>query len=225
MTDSGLVRQIEVFGKARNPYTPDTIEVSITVDVTRDKVKEAEEDHGNISQKVSVLLKTLAIPENKIKTSRLSSNPVTQYDQKTQKHVETGYRIIQSTSIKTTPGIAEELNEKFPRITKKDGCIDLGRSSYSKIEALKESTMTSAIYNANRIAKERAEALGLKLGKAIYCSENLYSQTPQPQARPQRATLQSFGVAEMAVPSRDVEINMGEDEVGAQIKVVYELLE
>lgn len=218
-----LLARIEVIGEAKNTFTPDKQNLTLTVSTRRDKVKDAKREHAEQQDLLLKILNRLEIPQKEFKTARRVDNEYQFWDAKQQKNVKDGYIVTQTTVVKTDIDKAEALLEEITEL-KKDITCSLGRTEFSGLDKLEEETLLEAIKDARTKAENRTKVLGARLELPLFCSKNLWSEQnfAQPEVYLASAMCDSVGSGRSAAPR--AKISVGEEEINKQIRVIFALI-
>lgn len=167
--------QVSVAGQGKVAYQPDIVNVTLGVQI--DKEKTAQQALSQLNQtvkKVVAALKTAGVPETNVQTQNYSLFP--QYDYTNGASILSGYNANQQLVVKVE-GIKDDM-DKVSKVIK--AATDAGINQVlninfdvSNLEELKQQARILAIGDAKNKAGATADAAGVKLGKLIGWWENV----------------------------------------------------
>lgn len=200
-------RQVTVIGQGEAKGTPDTAYVQIGVETEANTTQVALEQNNAQVTAIISRLKELGVADRDIQTSNFSINP--RYDNEGRQ--VTGYQV--SNMVAVTIRNLEQTGALLDQVVEVGANrvygISFGIDNQTELLA---QARNAAIADARARAEQLAQVSGNTLGEVLVITENIGSSV---QPLPMRS-----GIAEDAAA---VPIQTGEQTVGAQVQVTFEL--
>lgn len=206
-------RTIRVNGVGKVRVVPDQLRLSIQVNVPRaESAVEALSLNSQRSAQLIALLKRFGIAERDIQTTRVSVNPVYDYDKRISPPPIVGYTAQNEVLVvmKKMEDAGKILDQAV-----KNGATGFGPLQYesSNRTELEREALKKAADDARTKADLLARQVGATLGRVLTISESAVSTSPPivPMAMEARAA------------SVDVPVMAGEIEITATVEMIFEL--
>ncbi|OHA15225.1 MAG: hypothetical protein A3A10_00960 [Candidatus Tagabacteria bacterium RIFCSPLOWO2_01_FULL_42_9] len=201
---------ISVGAEGRVFAKPDIGEIVLAVFHEAKTVSEAQKQSAETINKIMNFLRAAGVEEKDVKTTNYGINP--QYDYIEGKQIFRGYQVSQNLQVKI-----RKLENSGNIIS---GAADNGANIVGGLnftvddpDLLKTEARGRAIEKAKAKAKKLAEDLNVKLGKLISFNESAYFPYP----------ISSYKGEMMAVGGVAPEIPTGENEITANVSLIYEI--
>jgi uncharacterized protein YggE len=206
-------RTIRVHGVGKVRAVPDQLRLSIQVNVPRaETAVEALSRNNQLTAQLLALLKRFGISEADIQTTRVSINPIYDYDKRMSPPPIIGYTAQNDVMV-----VVKNIEEagKILDQAVKAGASGFGPFQYesSRRLELEREALKKAADDARTKAQLLARELGATLGRVLTISESSVSP-PQPIAPM---------VMEARATSAGVPVMAGEIEISATVEISFEL--
>lgn len=212
------LKTITVTGTGIVSTTPDTADLSLGVRSTNESLKTAQ---GDVTRRLTNVMDTLAeagIPEEDIKTSQYSVNPIPEYDR------NGNYQGIQSYEVSVNLTVTVRDIDKVGELL--DSAVSAGANYVFGISMYVEDTTTAANQArdaAMKDARARADAFAKSEGLMITGVYNITElSAPQPPSQREKSmeydAPMSAGASDSAEP---VPVSVGTTDIQVTISVVY----
>jgi uncharacterized protein YggE len=212
--EAKLPRVISISGHGEVRAVPDTVSISLGVTGNAATAKAALDANSKAMGELMAALKKGGIAEKDITTSNFSVNPHIEYVQNgnEQKAELKGYDVANTVTITTTDikGLGGLLDKAVGAGSNQINGISF---SVSRADRLLDDARKAAFEDAKRKASIYASAGGFTLGDVVSLSEGGGYAPPGP-------VLMSAAKAEMA---RDVPVSAGEQTLGVDVSVTWEI--
>lgn len=207
-------RTLKVVGDGKITAVPDQADMAIQVTEEGEEVEDASSLVQAKVEKIFKTLKSFGILDKDTQTLNYSVSPKMRYDKGESQRV--GYTVSNRIKV-VVKNLA--LTGKILNAVIQDGVstIDGPHFSFSNPAQLKIDALRAAVEDAQAKAEAIARTAGVDLGKVFSISQTSLTM-PVPQQRIEMAAVQSLGAMNAQVP-----IATGENEVTAQVEVVYSL--
>ena len=212
MADSG--RTLSVRGDGIADVIPDQAVITLTAYGEAINLTEAKQEHDRRLTGLLKSVKAFNIPDDKIRTSYASIQPM--YDYNSGKQVFKGYAV--SSTIDCTVTKIDTVAD-FIQKTMQEGIDRMGNVAYGVSDERKaqEDALLDAFANAKQKATRLASLQNLRLGKVLFIAEQGTS-SPQPPA-PMPMMRMATASMEAAAPS----LPAGNMRITSTVTVTYEL--
>lgn len=214
-----IPRTITVSGKGKAAAPPDMATIRTGVVTTSPNAKDALAANSRAMEQIMKTLRKLNIKDKDMQTSGFSVYPEYRRQQgprggKSPTNEIIGYRVSNNVSVRVRnlPRLGEILDSLVQSGSNQVSGVQF---SISEPKAITDQARKNAIDDAKGRAELYAVATGCRVGKVISISEQAI-QSPRPQFE---------RMAMMASDAMSVPVATGEQEVGASINVMYELLD
>ncbi|MHC5202429.1 SIMPL domain-containing protein [Myroides sp. LJL119] len=207
-TPSLDVPQISVTGNGKLSVVPDKVEITLGITNQDPKAEVAKKANDQAIAKVLAYLKTLNLNHKDIQTKAVSLYKTTDYETKQESFTANQSIVVTLNDI--------SLYEKLMLGVMENGVNNISGVTFmsSKADELQKQTRVLAVQDAKEKASDYANALGQKVGKAIYINDGSVSGSPMPRAY----MLKSSSVSEY-----DQTIAIGELEITSNVSISFEL--
>ena len=206
-------RTIRVTGEGKVTAVPDQAEINVTVEEEGVDLSTVSASAQDKMQKVMRTLKTSGIGDKDIQTTSYNIQPRMKYDKGESKR--TGYTVSNSLKV-----VVKKIGDagKILDAVANDGVsrVDGPSFGFSDPEKLQIDALKAAVRDAQAKAEALAQASGADLGK-VFSINQTGSNMPSP--RPLYNARMMGGVA----AANEVPIAEGQNEVTAEVEVVYSL--
>lgn len=205
---SGNVGGITVTGNGAVSGTPDTLKLTIGVEVTNATMTKALDAANSHAAAVQKSLRDHGVGDKDLQTSGLSVQP--NYTDSGGRSVISGYRVSESLTatlrdLKTAGDAVSAATQAGGDATR----IDSVSLDLSDTGTLVSAARERAFAQAKGKAEQYARAAGVDLGAVLSIQENVSNPTPVMYAAP------------MAAKASDVPIAAGSQQVGVDVTVVF----
>ncbi len=204
-------RTVRVEGQGKALAVPDQARLEFEVQAEAVKLEDASAQAKIRMSDLLRSIKALGIPEKDIQTVRFNIQPKYKYDKEGNENKQVGFLVSNRLRVVLRDlDLAGKTLEAVTRagVSQVDGPF-FGFSDPSKLEIL---ALKDAMEDARGKAEALAQAAGTSLGKVQTVSQ---TSLGSPSPRPMVSMLMKAG--------GDVPVERGEDEVTAQVEVVYSL--
>lgn len=205
-------RTIDVRGTGKVKVVPDQLRLTIQVNVPRaETATEALSRNSQLTAQVIAMLKRYGIADADIQTTRVSINPVYDYDKRISPPPIVGYSAQNEVLV-----VLRKMEDagKILDQAVKNGATGFGHLQYesSQRSELEREALKKAADDARVKAELLAKQLGATIGKVVTIAESGVSAPPvMPLAMEARAV------------AADVPVMPGEIEITATVEVVFEI--
>ncbi len=208
-----LARTIRVRGTGKVKVVPDQLRLTIQINVPRaETAVEALSRNSQLTSQVIGMLKRFGMAETDMQTTRVSINPVYDYDKRTSPPPIVGYSAHNEVLVfvRKMDDAGKILDQAI-----KNGATGFGSLQYESSQRtdLEREALKKAADDARTKAEVLAKQLGAIVGKVITIAESGVSTPPpvMPMAMEARAAM------------AEVPVLPGEIEITATVEVVFEL--
>ena len=212
----GQKNTISVSGKASAYVPADRASISFGVVTRAETAGEAARENAAKSEALFAAIKAQGVDPKDIRTENYSVEPIMKYP-KDSEPVVTGYRVSDRVTVRTQK--IDKLGALIDAATGA-GSNDIGGITFyaDNTEDIQRQALADAVKDAKAKAEAMAAALGAKVGKVISMNES-YTQ-PRVYAK---SNMLMAGAAMDSAPA--TEVFGGDLEVGAQVNIVFEIIE
>ncbi len=205
-------RTIRVQGTGKVKVIPDQLHLAIQINIPRaETAAEALSRNSQLTSQVIAMVKRFGIVEGDLQTTRVSVNPVYDYDKRISPPPIVGYSAQNEVTV-----VVRKIEDagKIMDQAVKNGATGFGQLQYesSRRTELEREALKKAADDARAKAEVLAKQLGAALGRVISVAEAGVSSPPpfMPMAMEARA-------------AANVPVMPGEMEITAAVEVVFEL--
>jgi hypothetical protein len=207
---------ISVNGNAQFKVAPDEATVFLRVETNGTTAKEAQDKNSVAMAAIQAALKRAGVEKADMETTGYNLYPITYWDYKQERQVDSGFKVSHSLKVKTTE--LERVGE-FIQLGVDAGATNVDSISFELSDAQTKDAKNEALRQAVSDAKSKAEALALgidkNLGKVVSVSINEYNVYPM-----YRGGMEAMAVkADMGAPAPA--ILPGDVDVSANVQVVF----
>ena len=202
-----------VSGEGKAFGVPDVALLTLGVEVQEKSVTEAQRQAAEAMDKVMKALKGKGIVDKDIQTQQFNIQIVKRWLDKENREEIIGYRVVNTVVVKI-----RKVNEAGSVID----TVAIAGGNATRIDSISftvddptpyyKEARDKAVANTIAKAKQIASAAGIKLGKAIYVTENV-TYIPSP--------VRNYLKTDAAVPSAPTPISAGEMEFRIDVQMVY----
>jgi len=215
---SETARTVRVSGNATVTASPDEATVRFGIVSRAETAEAARAQNAEAAKTAMNVVRTLEIPETKMRMETLQLQPRREFNPQTKRHEEKGYEarrnvVVELSDLETLPTLVTRVVQSGAN---RVAGIQYGLSDRSSI---RNEALRTAAMNAREKAQLLAESLDATLGPVREIMEtNLGFDEPRPLARAQFAKSAEADAA----PEPDA-YAAGEIDVSAEVQVVFEL--
>lgn len=211
------LQTITVSGTGIVATTPDTADLSLGIRVTNESLKTAQ---GDVTRRLTSVMETLAeagIPEEDIKTSQYSVNPIPEYDR------NGNYKGIQSYEVSVNLTVTVRDIDQAGALL--DSAVTAGANYVFGISMYVDDT-TSAANQARdaamKDARARADAFAKSEGVLITGVYNITeTSAPRPPSQREKSTSYDAPMAMESDAGAPVPVSVGTTDIQVTVSVVY----
>ncbi len=177
--DQSGIPKISATGDATLEVMPDEAEIRISMETKAKTAKAAQDENSKTMSTVQGALKQAGIAEDNIESVRYNIYPIRQWNPKTQRQEDSGFRAEHVIKITTN-----ELDKvgTFIQVAVDAGANSVEGVNFTLSKELKSQVRTKALKQACQSAKEKAQAiadgLGVGLGDLLSVSESSFGWSP-----------------------------------------------
>lgn len=210
--DASKLRTVRVQGEGKITAVPDQAEIVFGVQEESAQLKDASENAREKMKKIFQVIKSFGIAEKDFQTVNFNIQPKMKYDKG--ESVKTGY--IVTNRIRVRIKDLDQVGKVLEAVTNQDvSQVEGPNFGFSDPSRLEMAALKAAVENARRKAEALAVTAEAQLGK-VFTINQLSSNMPGP--RPMMfASAASGDMGRVG----SVPIAQGQDEVTAQVEVVY----
>lgn len=206
-------RTIRVQGTGKVKVVPDQLHLAIQINIPRaETAAEALSRNNQLTSQLIAMIKRFGIAEGDLQTTRVSVNPVYDYDKRISPPPIVGYSAQNEVTV-----VVRKIEDagKIMDQAVKNGATGFGQLQYesSKRTELEREALKKAADDARAKAEVLAKQLGASIGRAMSIVESGIS----PPAPVIPLTMQE------RTASADVPLMPGEMEIQASVEVVFEM--
>jgi uncharacterized protein YggE len=193
--------------------TPDLARLTLEVETQAATAAAAGQENAQQADRVLKAVKPVLGPEDKLRTLGYSLVPVHSYKDKSSPPEIKGYRAINRLEVKVMD--VARLGTLIDTALKNGATrVDGPYWSHSRSEELQRQAAVNALERARRLAEALAQAAGLKIKGVDKISAGIRFISP-------RGAGETYRMAKMAGPSSPTPIEVGEEEIKANIQAVF----
>jgi uncharacterized protein YggE len=204
---------ISVDAEGKVMATPDVARLTVEVETQAATAAAAGQENAQQADRVLKALKPVLGPEDKLRTLGYRLMPVHSYKDKPSPPEIKGYRAVNQLEVKVLDVVR--------LVTVIDTALKNGATkingpywSHSRIEELQRQAAVNALERARRLAEALAQAAGLKIKSLDKISTGIRFIPPRGAGEP-------YLMAKAAGPASPTPIEVGEEEIKAQIQAVF----
>ncbi len=208
---------ISVRGEGKIDIKPDIALIILSVTKESRSIAKAQEENGQVMNKIIENLKNLEIKKSDLKTANYSIYPRYEYNRETGKQTLTGYEVRQNLEVKMRDfsKIGKAIQESANLGANQIGGLNFIIDDETKA---KSDARAKAISDAKLKAKILAKQLGIRLGNII----NFYESGDYAPVYRAQSMDMGGGAKEESVMSMP-EIEPGTNEIQINVELVYEI--
>lgn len=218
---------ISVSATSSEKVTPDLLIIQLKVVTEDTNAKDSQEENADVMEELKAELKTLGVPDNEVKSSSYSVQPITRSEKRCDSYgtcnwhsVVTGYRTIHAITLSLTNlSLGGDVLDGATGVGTNQTFVDYVQFTLQDEtrRSVEKSLLKEAALEATDKAGEIAKGLNATLGKPLAASESIYYPSYQYIYRTDYAL-------EAGAPSApSTELSAGEMEVSATVSASYEI--
>lgn len=214
---ASAVPQLSVNGVGEVQATPDMATITIGVHTEKETASEALAENSEKTQAVLDIMKEIGIKDEDIKTSGISVYQAYNYDYNGMMEKRVNPRFVVDNSVSVIVRDLDVLPELLDKVVE-NGANNIYGISFDiadKTELIAQARKL-AVENAQKQAKELAEAAGVELAKVISITSYESYAVPYPVAAENRAV---YG----ADAGGGVPVSAGQMSVSVSVSMIYEI--
>lgn len=203
---------ISVSGTGRVTLSPDVADISVGVQVTALKVRDARSQAATKMTAVIAALKAAGIADKDIQTSNVSLSPVYDYSANANPPRITGYQV--SNTVTATVRDLDKVSDAL------DGAMAAGATSIGGVD-FRVDNQTAAAAQARDLAMKDAKAKADALAKAAGVSITGVSSISEQVSSTPPVVRYDVAAGAAAAPEKSTPIQTGTNEIDIVVSVVY----